>query len=72
MLLPFVLSIDVLFFPHRYENIGQEYNACLLDDNDDEPTGLFDFERGRTREREREKKRRWVSRVLLPVVPINR
>jgi hypothetical protein len=56
MLLPFVLSISVFFFPYRYENIGQYYNACLLDDNDDEPTGLFDFER------KRKKKKMGVSR----------
>lgn len=62
MLLPFVLSIDVLFFPHRYENIGQEYNACLLDDNDDEPTGLFDFERRRRGRRGERKKTMGVSR----------
>ena len=31
----------------------QQHDACLRDDNDDEPTGLLDFER----------EERWVSRA---------
>ena len=40
------------------ENMGQKHDACLWDDNDDEPTGWLDFEserRERKGERERKK-----------------
>lgn len=46
-----IRACSVFLFPHIdvytcIENIGED-GACLRDDNDDEPTGLLDFERER-------------------------